>query len=31
MMKMMVGDDCDDFNDNGVDGDEGDIIENGGT
>ena len=27
----MVGDDGDDFNDDGVDGDDGDVIENYGT
>ena len=31
MMKMMVGDDGDDFNDDGVDGDADDVIENDDT
>ena len=31
MMKMMVGDDSDDFNDDGVDSADGDVIANDDT
>ena len=31
MVKMMVGDGGDEFTDDGVDGDDGDAIENGDT